>query len=72
MISYATKLTDDENEQAGDVYTPLKDYMNQVIPRMIKNGVDSEWDEYVKTVDSYDTKSVCEIYQKYVDEALGR
>ena len=72
VISYATKLTDDENEQAGDVYTPLKDYMNQVIPRMIKNGVDSEWDEYVKTVDSYDTKSVCEIYQKYVDEALGR
>ena len=64
VISYATKLTDDENEQAGDVYTPLKDYMNQVIPRMIKNGVDSEWDEYVKTVDSYDTKSVCEIYQK--------
>ena len=72
VISYATKLTDDENEQAGDVYTPLKDYMNQVIPRMIKNGVDSEWDEYVKTVDSYDTKSVCEIYQKYVDEDLGR
>ena len=72
VISYATKLTDDENEQAGDVYTPLKDYKNQVIPRMIKNGVDSEWDEYVKTVDSYDTKSVCEIYQKYVDEALGR
>ena len=31
VISYATKLTDDENEQAGDVYTPLKDYMNQVI-----------------------------------------
>ena len=46
--------------------------MNQVIPRMIKNGVDSEWDEYVETVNSYDTESVCEIYQKYVDEAMGK
>ena len=58
VISYATKLTDEENELAGDIYTPLKDYMNQVIPRMIKNGVDSEWDEYVETVNSYDTESV--------------
>ena len=38
--------------------------MNQVIPRIIKNGVDREWDEYVKTEDSYDTKFVCGVYQK--------
>ena len=71
ITSYTSKLTDEENETANSVYTPLLDYLNQTVPKMIKNGVDSEWDEYVETVNSYDTKSVCEIYQKYVDEARG-
>ena len=40
--------------------------------RTIKNGVDSSWDEYVEKVQSFDTDSVCAIYQKYVDEAHGK
>ncbi len=71
ITAYTSKLTDEENETANSVYTSLLDYLNQTVPKMIKEGVDSQWDEYVKQVESYDTDSVCEIYQKYVDEARG-
>ena len=72
VTSYSTKLTDEENETANSVYTQLSDYLNQTVPAMIKNGVDSSWDEYVEKVQSFDTDSVCAIYQKYVDEAHGK
>ena len=72
VTSYSTKLTDEENEAANSVYTQLSDYLNQTVPAMIKNGVDSSWDEYVEKVQSFDTDSVCAIYQKYVDEAHGK
>lgn len=72
LTSYTEKFTDEENDLAGKVFTPLNDYISQTVPKMIKNGVDTEWDEYVQTVNGYDTKSVCEIYQKYVDEATGK
>ena len=72
VTAYSTKLTDEENETANSVYTQLSDYLNQTVPAMIKNGVDSSWDEYVEKVQSFDTDSVCAIYQKYVDEAHGK
>ena len=72
IMTYASNFTDEENDLANDVFTPLNDYISQTLPALIKNGVDSGWDEFVEKVDGYDTKSVCEIYQKYIDEAMGK
>lgn len=60
-------LSDAENSEINKVNTVLLDALNQKVPSLIKNGL-SGWNDYVKEIGTYDTDSVCEIYQKYVDE----
>ncbi len=60
-------LSDEENSEINKVNTVLLDALNQKVPSLIKNGL-SGWNDYVKEIGTYDTDSVCRIYQKYVDE----
>ena len=68
---YGEMMTDDEAETYGKINTNIGTYMDAKVPEMIKNGID-DWDAFVDKINSYEPQKACEIYQKYVDRAMGK
>ena len=71
MTGYSGKFNEEESDLDGDTWTKINDYMNIEVPKMVKNGTDN-WNAYVEGLNKYEPEKVVEIYQKYVDEALGK
>ena len=67
ILDYVGRLSEEEMKVYNDTNTSLNDYMNQTIPKMIKDGL-QEWEEYVARIESSDVDEVCGYFQKYVDE----
>lgn len=71
MTGFSGRFTEDESELDGDTWTKINDYMNIEVPKMVKNGT-GNWDTYVDGLNAFEPEKVVEIYQKYVDESLGK
>ena len=57
-------LTEDENTQISDIYTPVQTYLDECILKFIIGDMDIEkdWDEFMTKLQSYgDMDKVCEI-----------
>ena len=63
-------LLDKENDIYNKINNPLNDYINIEVPKLVKEGL-GNWDTYVEGLNAFDLQTVCDLYQKYVDEARG-
>ena len=66
ITSYTTRFNDDENNTYNSINTKITDYTNQMLPKMIKNGLD-DWEKYVEKVESYHPEEVSEIIDGYLN-----
>ena len=71
LDKYQSMMNDDESKLYNSINNSMNDYINQQVPKMIKEGL-GEWNTYVEKVNSFEPEKICEIFQKYVDEAMGK
>ena len=67
IMDYNTLFTEEESATYGKINTYVNDYMGQMIPKMIKNGL-SVWDEYCTKLTKYGPDKVTKIYQNIVED----
>ena len=73
VTNYTSLFSESENEVYNSVNNPLTDYVNMEVPKLVKEGTgNGNWETYVDGINEFDIQSVCDLYQKYVDQALGQ
>lgn len=71
LTGYSAKFTEDEADLDSSTWNKINDTMNIEVPKLVKNGLGG-WDSYVEKINSYKPEDVVAIYQKYVDQAVGK
>lgn len=62
-------MTREDTEELSNLSADITQYINSCKSDWIMNGVsDSDWDKYLKKLDSYGLDRYIEIYQTYLDE----
>lgn len=64
---YNTIMSDKDSDTYNKIETYVNDYMAQVIPEMIKKGLNN-WDDYVTTLNKYGPDQVTDIYQELINQ----
>ena len=73
VTNYTSLFSESENEVYNSVNNPLTDYVNMEVPKLVKEGTgNGNWETYVDGINEFDIQSVCDLYQKYVDQAAGK
>ena len=67
VFDYLTLLNTEESEKYNKINTAALEYQSQNIPNVIKGTI--SWEEYVKGLESVDTRTAVEVLQKHVDLA---
>ncbi len=65
ILPYTAFFSEEESDIYNKTNNALTEYTSQVIPQMIKEGLDG-WDAYVEKSNSYEPEKVSEILQQYV------
>ena len=73
VTNYTSLFNEEESDTYNSVNNPLTDYVNMEVPKLVKEGTgNGNWEAYVDGINKFDIQSICDLYQKYVDQATGK